>query len=133
MFQILLWSPWKYRCGQRTDNKDETDDAEPSSGQLNGILGAADGAKDNMEDGMDVLKGYTSAGKELTEEGVKKAQGFADGIGDSFSAGMGKVVEVGSKIKEADGDAVVNAKDEFETVASKVAKIAVGTFLKLLG
>ncbi|GFW66164.1 hypothetical protein TNCV_1710631 [Trichonephila clavipes] len=116
------------------DKKEETDDAQPFSAQLNGTLAAADGAKDKMED--DVLKGYTSAGKELTEEGVKKAQSFAEDTENSFSAGMGKIVEVGSKIKEAFGDAVLNAKDKFETVASTIAghvKSAVGTFSKLLG
>ncbi|GFY60668.1 uncharacterized protein TNIN_463261 [Trichonephila inaurata madagascariensis] len=118
------------------DKKEETDDAKPSSGLLNGILGAADDAKDKMEGGMDVLKGYTSVAKELTEEGAKKAQSFAEDMGDSFSAGLGKVAEAGSKIKEAVGDAMLNTKDEFETAASKVAehaKDAVGTFSKLLG
>ncbi|GFW66160.1 hypothetical protein TNCV_1710591 [Trichonephila clavipes] len=118
------------------DNKEETDDAEPSLGQLNGTLGAAVGAKDKMEDGMDVLNDYTTVANELTEEGVKKSQSVAEDIGDAFSAGLGKVVEVGSKIKAEVGDAVVNAKDKFETVASTIAeqaKNAVGTFWNLFG
>ncbi|GFY60670.1 hypothetical protein TNIN_463281 [Trichonephila inaurata madagascariensis] len=53
------------------DKKEETDDANPSSGLLNCALEAADGAKDKMEGGMDVLKGV---GKELTEEGKKRPQ-----------------------------------------------------------
>ncbi|GFY60667.1 uncharacterized protein TNIN_463251 [Trichonephila inaurata madagascariensis] len=118
------------------DKKEEADDAKPSSGLLNGILGMTDGAKDKMEGGMDVLKGYTSVAKELSEEGAKKVQSFAEDIGDSFSESMGKVAETGSKMKEAVGDGMLNAKDQFETAASKIAehaKDAVGTFSKLLG
>ncbi|GFQ82980.1 hypothetical protein TNCT_21271 [Trichonephila clavata] len=118
------------------ESKEESDDAKTSTGLLNGILGAADGAKDKMEGGMDVLISYTSVAKELTEEGVKKAQSFAEDMGDSFSKSMGKVTETDSKIKEAVGDAMFNTKGEFETAASKIAehaKDAVGTFSKLLG
>ncbi|GFY60671.1 hypothetical protein TNIN_463291 [Trichonephila inaurata madagascariensis] len=110
------------------DKKEETDDAKSSSGLLNGT---ADDAKDKMEGGMDALKGV---GKELTEEGVKNSQSFAEDIAEAISAGMGKVAEVGSEIKEAVGDAVLNAKDEFETVASTIEEYAKnGTFSKWLG
>ncbi|GFY60669.1 hypothetical protein TNIN_463271 [Trichonephila inaurata madagascariensis] len=118
------------------DKKEETDDANPSSGLLNSALEAADGAKDKMEGGMDVFNDYTTVSMELTEDGAKKSQSFTVDVGDAISADMGKVVEVRSKIKEAVGDAVFDAKDKFETVASSLAehaKIAVGTFWKLFG
>ncbi|GFQ82977.1 uncharacterized protein TNCT_21251 [Trichonephila clavata] len=118
------------------ESKEEADDAKPSTELLNGTLGAADEAKDKMEGGMDVGKDFPSVAKELTEEGAKKAESFAEDMGDSLSAGIEKVAEVGSKIKEAVGDVVINIKDKFETVASKIAGHAVdavGAFSKLLG
>ncbi|GFT69508.1 uncharacterized protein NPIL_500241 [Nephila pilipes] len=130
------------------DDSKEVEDAKSSLGDLsdtvgesmkgmtNFFKGIADGAKEKSEDGVEALKGFSSAAKEMSEEGAEKAKGWAEGIGGTFSKGMEKISETGSKMKEAVGDAMLNTKDEFETAASKLtkhAKDASDTVFKMFG